>query len=241
MLAKASFLAENVQPWFIDLVRAWNNRSQNVTVITLNYDALVEKLFETVATLGSALLYSFMPVLISGAARYGGPQTSFRLLKLHGSITWYIYPPTGSGESIYGPIYDAGLLSQWRPDREGEIIARVGARRALIVPPVLTKDPYFGRPELREQWLLADHALRHAERLYIIGYSLPEADLAMRFLLDRTHPKSSVSVIDRDSAVGTRVERLLKPRKVDVTFTGRESVVEEFVRGYVIMQNGNAT
>ncbi len=230
-----------VPPWLVDLVRAWANRS--VTVITMNYDVLIEKTFEIASASAGAQLYSFKPQSMSGTFRWGGPGPTFRfsLLKLHGSISWYIYPPSESSGSLYGPIYDAELLAEWKPDPEGDVIKRAGARRPLIVPPVLAKDPYFVRPELREQWQLADYALQHAERLFVIGYSLPDADLTMRFLLDRAHPQCAVSVVDADKAVGQRVETLVSPRKTDLTFTGRDSVVPEFVENYVIRRDGLAT
>jgi 5,10-methylene-tetrahydrofolate dehydrogenase/methenyl tetrahydrofolate cyclohydrolase len=89
--------------------------------------------------------------------------------------------------------------------------------------------------------LLADEALRHAERLFLIGYSLPEADLTMRFLLDRADSKSTVVVVDRSTSVGKRIKSLLAPRNVDLTFTGRDSVVEEFVQSYVVIRDGQPT
>jgi hypothetical protein len=232
---------EATKTWLTNVIHAWNNRAKNVTVVTLNYDSLVEKRFEDMTHTTGALVYSFMPQLIGGGARWSGPQETFRLLKLHGSITWYIYPPAGTADSLYGPIFDAGLAMGWNRDNEDEVASRVGARTPLIVPPVLSKDPYFSRPELREQWFLADDALHYAERLFIVGYSLPEADLAMRFLLDRIHPDCAVSVVDRGTSVAPRAKNWLKPRKVDDTFTGRDTVVEEFVTSYVVMTDGVAT
>jgi hypothetical protein len=227
-------------PWLADLVRAWSNR--NSSVITLNYDALIEKAYSIVSSYPASLLYSFRPQPMVGTPPPGGrgPNQRFHLYKLHGSVTWYTYPFGESGASTYGPIYDAELKREWgEPDIPSDVLSNAGARRPLIVPPLLVKDTYFGRPELRDQWLRADSALQQAEQLYVMGYSFPPADQTMKFLLDRTSPGCEVVVVDLNPDVGKRAKSLMKPRKTR-TLTGRPSVIPEFVARYVRRQNGNA-
>jgi len=226
-------------PWLADLIRAWSNRS--TTVITLNYDAILEKAYSIASSYPASLLYSFRPQPMLGATPTGrGPNQRFQLYKLHGSITWYIYPFGDSGTSVYGPIYDPELKRDWgETDGPFEVSERAGARRPLIVPPLLTKDSYFVRPELRDQWLRAEAALRQAERLFILGYSFPDADQSMRFLLDRTHPRCEVTIIDIDPDVGKRGRRLLKPRPI-LTRTSGTAAIPDFVNTYVLRRNGQA-
>lgn len=217
-------------PWLYNLVDRWANN--DAAVISFNYDALVERTYEDVLQGStSVILYSFMPEALDGAARLGGvrPSHRFSLYKLHGSITWYVFP----GEGRYGPIYDAGFATGWEgPDDEAALLLRVGARQPLIVPPVVSKEPFFGRPELRDQWMRADHRLQEADRLFLLGYSLPEADLTARFLLNRVDSRCEVITVNTDDAVRVRVERLLQSHRVNPDFSGRPEVITEFATAY---------
>jgi hypothetical protein len=215
--------------WLHNLVSAW--AGYDAAVISFNFDSLVEKAYETVMPSTAAILYSFMPASLDGGGRYGGdkPSYSFPLYKLHGSINWYVFP----GDGGYGPIYDAGFAAGWGPpDDEAALLLRVGARQPLIVPPVVSKEPFFSRPELRDQWMRADHRLQEADRLFLLGYSLPDADLTVRFLLDRVSSHCAVIPVNTDDAVRTRVEGLLHPRRVNPEFTGRSKVITELATAY---------
>jgi hypothetical protein len=215
--------------WLNSLVEAWANRS--VGVISLNYDALVEKAY----TLGSIFLYTFMPAHLGGTGRLGGPPPAYRfdLFKLHGSITWYVFP-SGPGQG-YGPVYDAELQDAWATDDEPSLAQRAGGRRPLLIPPVLGKDPFFDRPELRDQWLRAEQRLQQAENLFLIGYSLPAADLTMRYLLDRVSPDCSIYVVNCDPASGDHFEHLLRSNHgpLQREFVGLSNAIERMTEAYV--------
>ena len=50
---------------------------------------------------------------------------------------------------------------------------------AFVVPPAATKSAYYRNPVTRELWQRAAQSLREADRLILIGYSLPVADLTL--------------------------------------------------------------
>jgi hypothetical protein len=50
---------------------------------------------------------------------------------------------------------------------------------AFVVPPAATKSAYYRNPVTRELWQRAAQSLREADRLILIGYSLPAADLTL--------------------------------------------------------------
>jgi hypothetical protein len=227
----AALAASNAAPsWLVSLVRKWGQR--HPSVITLNQDTLVEKTYETVVPMSALVLYSFGLATLSGAGRWGGSADEhFDLFKVHGSIGWYVFSgPSGR----ISPVYDGELTRGWNngPDNEAALVMRVGGRVPLIVPPVLGKDQYFGLPELRDQWLRADLSLRHAQRVYVMGYSLPTADLSMRFLLDRIPTDCDIVPIDRDASLADRLERLFMSRRIVRDFVGRASVIPEFAVAY---------
>ena len=43
----------------------------------------------------------------------------------------------------------------------------------LIVPPITEKSSYFKNETINRLWWEAAEALRHATRVFVIGYSLP--------------------------------------------------------------------
>jgi hypothetical protein len=62
---------------------------------------------------------------------------------------------------------------------------------------------------LRWQWLEAGRALREADNVYLIGYSLPASDLAMRmFLAENIAPKDFV-VVNADGDAPRHYEEML--------------------------------
>jgi hypothetical protein len=101
---------------------------------------------------------------------------TFSLLKLHGSINWYWSPPDLTGATMnrweyvgrFGlPFKDADLV------RERLLPGRV----PFIVPPAAAKSSYYQNPVVRGRWAKARAALGKADRVVLIGYSMPRTDL----------------------------------------------------------------
>lgn len=92
------------------------------------------------------------------------------LLKLHGSINLYYCPRCGevTGESLIC--------------RQCSTTDKVVALRHFIIAPTLFKS--FTLPALRRLWFTALKALAGASQVYIIGYSLPKADILSHQLFD---------------------------------------------------------
>ncbi|MCD6371728.1 MAG: hypothetical protein J7L39_03350 [Candidatus Aenigmarchaeota archaeon] len=53
----------------------------------------------------------------------------------------------------------------------------------VIIPPTFYKD--MRNPFVQEIFLKADRILRNAERIFVCGYSFPDADLHIKYLLKR--------------------------------------------------------
>ncbi len=99
-------------------------------------------------------------------------------MKLHGSLNWF-YSGAASfyGETIYGSRPTPG----WRPE-SGET-APPFDKVPLIVPPTSQKSPYFANETLNTQWSAAASSLSNATDIFFLGYSLPETDQMVRFML----------------------------------------------------------
>jgi len=103
------------------------------------------------------------------------------LLKVHGSLNW-----------LYCPVCKAMWLT---PKRKGVIALISGRGRRTICKscegryvPVLIPPTYFkvmSNPHLIAVWEQAERHLRRCERIIFCGYSLPDADIHIKYLLKR--------------------------------------------------------
>lgn len=136
------------------------------------------------------------------------------VLKLHGSLNWFVHTSRRSYPNPYGPV---------KNPKEGRVVLASGyphvrssfgqpedrdgwALRPLIVTPVLYKD-LGGKSPVGQSWRRARNELSDCRRLVVAGYSFPPTDFAMRRLFleafaDST-PKEIVSVNPNRSVAST--------------------------------------
>ena len=140
-------------------------------VITFNWDLTVEL---TLQRNGSGSIYSY-----SGSSEDDGDR--ILLLKPHGSVNWYEFPPPGplSFRHSFEDLYEIYYF----PAEKWNAIAPPLKPLPVIVPPISRKD--FDFPPLSETWRKVYRALRNATRIDVLGYSLPREDQFARFVLRR--------------------------------------------------------
>jgi hypothetical protein len=183
--------------WLYELLAAWS--VSRTTVITLNYDTVIETAIETMKIrtmrpsisapkfMGGAvqdhvraedLLRDRPPVpwVVEGGRH--APVPAMRLLKLHGSIDWWWVPGDVSGMSLaregtYGAIGAPQRLAEDLRDQH------LPGRERFIIPPLATKSVYYRNPLTRQLWREAYEAISQAPRLTLIGYSLPTTDFVI--------------------------------------------------------------
>ncbi len=179
------------------------------TVITMNYDTIIERLaplaiwpwYHLPSTWSPGGVYRLHPADLFGGlpptvptppseivdpSGKGGtvlrraPET-LRLIKLHGSLDWFAAPtdPTGS------------TLVRWTPgpapaEDDETLLGHPPGREPFLVPPDANKSPYFTNPVMRELWAQARTALERATRVSLVGYSLPATDTTFGGLLADT-------------------------------------------------------
>ena len=161
------------------LVDKWMGQKSHV--LTANYDTLVENL---AGMLNNTEVVALYPITVIPSSAIGGHNPhaticihpALKLYKLHGSVSWY----KSSDESDSGPIY--GHCDFTHIDSPYQ--KRIGDKRRFIVPPLPDKSTLLNHESMRNLWWQGKHyALAPADNLYVIGYSLPETDVAMRTLL----------------------------------------------------------
>jgi hypothetical protein len=218
--------------WFLDLARWWHGRK--ATVLTLNYDTLIERcvLPITIDAPAGRRLHSWdiYPVPITQALQRGGTgynqfrqAETFRLFKLHGSINWFY---SGKSPSHGETLYSLPHVNTW-DEGYGWAEDFVTDKIPFIVPPLTEKLPYFQHETVRTLWSQAAAALRSASRVFCCGYSLPVTDITMRFFLSGNCPAHPLPLYIADTCTDRADHfRSHLPTNyfIDKTFTGADPI-----------------
>jgi hypothetical protein len=211
--------------WLPQLIQHWHTHQS--TVATLNYDTLIENLAVRVPLAGKERILTadiYPLVLTDAGVRSGGPpperrNDSFRLLKLHGSTNWYYSGRTAAhGEPIYfvPPLGGGKVRERERHEHEQRLRA-VADKYPFLVPPIYDKSPLLTHETIRALWFRAGDALKHAQRVVCMGYSLPESDLTMmHFLRTTCGSKARIDVVNQSTIATTNFERLFRGMDVRV-------------------------
>ena len=98
-------------------------------------------------------------------------KDTFRLIKLHGSLNWF-YSKESKGQIYLSSGYLQKLEKVLKRDLS-----------CLIIPLLFGKSTFMNLGIIKRLWLDARNYLGKANKIYILGYSLPESDLVVRLLL----------------------------------------------------------
>jgi hypothetical protein len=169
---------------FSNLLRSLRRCQEHVSVLTFNYD------------LGADLAIS----RLNYGVAYGLPgeeatERAVPLLKLHGSLAWATDRLQEKNEIVAVPVHEICryYLASTPPDeRVGSKPLRIRQllktykavqgqnREPVIVPPTWAKTAMYA--SISCVWKRAADALKDAENIYVMGYSLPPADEFFRLL-----------------------------------------------------------
>jgi hypothetical protein len=227
--------------WLLQLVSLWH--AQHAKVITFNYDTLVERAvtarrpplllqrdYIPHGVHGWQVAYpSPAPVNIYSSGDAEGPTLgAFQLLKLHGSLNWYW--AAGDPSTL---VRDASMQGFWDDLAEGKDTAGVRLLDRFLVPPVTSKDSYYGINLVHLLWRAAYEAIASAPSLSILGYSMPPADRIAAELLRAVRRGSPVDLVNRDLGSETdAASPLRRARGLGFGTGGRwdgDQAVERFV------------
>lgn len=246
------------QPWLLDLLSIAHYRRP--TIITLNYDTVIEVAIEghalprtddsidpsadapmsgSLLEIGADDILANFPPRIRGSlpARgisYSGSivplARSFRLLKLHGSIDWFWAPGDPTGETLRR----ATVTSRFADPRDDPELRRdeVEGLQPFIVPPTATKSAYYSNLRTRWLWTQAAQALNEAERISLLGYSIPPADLVMSGMLAAAVHGHCVDLKVVNLKPDDPAQRLRELGATTVSELGGDDCMQSFVNSY---------
>lgn len=244
--AEAQVMCGSEPPeWLVSLVTAWHKHQ--ASVVTFNYDTIVEATFDFIRVPDPTQDEKFPithlqlgPSLVPNwAVMYGGlrlpPADTFDYIKLHGSTHWYWDDTTRASDSIV----QVGLRSGWNQPEpfysSEELAFRAPGKAAMIVPPTTAKSAYFDNPMIRLLWRMAYQATLAADRVFVLGYSLPIADLLVRTMIGdaiRNGRRKSVWIVNPDETVAqhfAEFETELVDTHSGDGFKGMVHFVEEYL------------
>lgn len=154
--------------------------SQNDKLITFNYDLIVEKALYERGIWKPKDGYGITFKEFHGIAALHKSKSEVHVYKLHGSLNWkedvglqFFYD--GNNEPIFpGYLLEDSTSPQYQEKKTG-----------LWIMPSFIKQ--FLIPELLDIWQNAFSAIKEAEEIIVIGYSLPKEDSAACLLFGTTN------------------------------------------------------
>jgi SIR2-like domain len=159
----------------------------NTTFLSFNYDILLDNALTDARNrcgydLDYGIDFANFEFLAGDANEWDPPQRdrSLLLLKLHGSLNW-LHCPTCVDLTLTPKEKGAAWILT---DPANARCRRCGTLAVpLVIPPTYFKA--MSNFHLRAVWRHAEKKLTHANRLVFCGYSLPDADMHVKYVLKR--------------------------------------------------------
>ncbi|WP_157831576.1 MULTISPECIES: SIR2 family protein [Microbacterium] len=201
--------AESAPLWLLQLIAIWH--MEQAVVLTFNYDTLVERAVNSSAptmttpegqvsyVLGDHIVFPAPPAPQAqyiGDSGAGHTDGSFELLKMHGSLTWYWASGDPTGSTLVR-IREKHALGTNTPLATETDFSGIATLDRYLIPPITTKDVYYGSYLANTLWRMARSHISTAESVTLIGYSLPPEDRVASHLIAQVPEDASVAVVDR--------------------------------------------
>lgn len=203
------------------------NLIKRITFISLNYDILIDNAL-TAAHPNVDLDYGIDFTNFNIPSGWCRPRAneSVGLYKVHGSLNW-LYCPVCKGMHLTPK--EKGVLTLISKDRSVKCYSCGGHYGHVLIPPTFFK--VMTNPYLVQIWEKTEYALRQCDQVIFCGYSLPDADMHIKYVLKRAQMNRTgnsvlkVSVVNHYGAKSkteqkqerSRYERLFGKQAVNYT------------------------
>jgi NAD-dependent SIR2 family protein deacetylase len=173
---------KNLHDDYIKFFKDWIKKSNRLTIISFNYDLLVEQILDELRIsydYGNISDYSF----VDHYRQRRSKSAKVSILKLHGSVNWGVCEGCKRAKKsrYFINVYEKPYIPVRRQRCRGYCNQFV---ESGIVPPVVGKAGEIRY--LKSSWTQAADAIRRTDHLFIIGYSLPENDHEAFLLLQES-------------------------------------------------------
>lgn len=162
-----------------------DNQLLNTTFISVNYDIHIDN------TISKLYDKDKMPIMLDYGvdfANFDLEESSWKrpygktikLYKIHGSLNW-LYCPVCSSLTL--TPYEGGVMRILNNQDEATCLNCKNHTIPIIVPPTYFKN--MSNVYLSSVWNKAEASLRKADVLIFCGYSFPEADIHIKYMIKR--------------------------------------------------------
>lgn len=157
----------------------------DTTFISVNYDIHIDN------TISKLYDKEKMPIMLDYGVDFANfnykssswkrpSGATIKLYKIHGSLNW-LYCPICSSLTL--TPYEGGVMRILNNQDEATCLNCKEHTIPIIVPPTYFKD--MSNVYLSTVWNKAESALRKADVIIFCGYSFPEADMHIKYMLKR--------------------------------------------------------
>jgi hypothetical protein len=162
--------------------------NQEVFIASFNYDLLIEKYAQSVNYIIPIKFNPFIYKEYSGA-QFGSYTKKYRLLKLHGSINWFInkYEKIDINNTFY---------IDYKPESINKFLVD---SNPVIVPFTYNKAYFMNGDLFTIIWRQMNILLQDVDEIVIIGYGFPKTDYQIYKLLLTYQDKITKIIVKEDS------------------------------------------
>lgn len=158
---------------------------ENVFFLSTNYDILIDNALTNLYSRGISLDYGVDFANFNEPDAWTMPtENSIKLFKIHGSLNW-LYCPTCNNLRLTPK--EKGVIKLLKEDSYSSKTAVCKKCKTIyspiIVPPTFYKD--FSNVFLNLVWNKSEQGLLNAKHLIFCGYSFPDADMHIKYLIKR--------------------------------------------------------
>lgn len=173
---------EDLLDQFIQPIMA-EKKKFDVAIITTNYDISIDPAFKQAISKRQVDYGISFRDTVSGKIILQPANPLFKYLKLHGSLNWlkcdlcghyYIHPDGSTAFQAFREQID--------DDNTCECNDRLKLKTVLVTPSIVRD---IRDSNLLQIWKASTEAIRTADKLIFVGYSLPAEDLAIKALVMR--------------------------------------------------------
>jgi NAD-dependent SIR2 family protein deacetylase len=180
-----SAMSKEEEKLFYQFIRpiSHKNKDEEISIITTNYDLLIDWEFSDLAAKNQIDYGISYRDVSTNEIIYRNRQPRFAYYKLHGSLNWlrcdlcgqYYINPDGNISTL--------AFLDYSDDYNTCICSHTLRLKSVLVAPSIVRD--IRDANLLQIWKASTEAIRTADRIVFVGYSLPSEDLAIRSVIMR--------------------------------------------------------
>lgn len=152
---------------------------EKTAFVSLNYDIIIDNILDNFDK--SIRDYNYKLDYGIDFSKFKRPtEKAILLLKIHGSLNWLYCPTCNEMKLTRG---EKGALKAFISPDKANCSECKTPMNPMIIPPTFYKE--MSNPFIQQIFLKCDEIFRYAKKLFFCGYSFPDADMHIKYLIKR--------------------------------------------------------